>query len=507
MLLEELIRDTPCTLRSGDAKGVRITDVVEDSRTAVPGSLFIARRGTFLDGAAFVEDAIRRGAEAVLVGPGTALERVPPSIPVVETDRPATVGAMLAERFFGNPSSDLFVVGVTGTNGKTTVTSLAQTMLNAAGVKTGLVGTVTIDDGRDVGAATLTTPPASELSRSFATMREHACRAVMLECSSHALDQGRCDGLSFDLAVFLNLSGDHLDYHADLDDYARAKAHLFEVVGAGGAIVNADDPYAARMIDAYHGSDILRFAPARSTTNADAHVHIHDASLTSQRLELHGPWGFCSGTLHAPGAHNATNALVSACIAHRAGLDADEIGAALDNARMPPGRLQRIASGAKDEPCVFIDFAHTDDALATTLRSVRQSMTEGARLIVLFGCGGNRDASKRPRMGHAACAHADAVVLTSDNPRTESPSRIIEDVLEGITPEDRTRVEVHADRAIAIGVAIALAGPHDVVVIAGKGHEREQLIPDGAGGIERRPFDDAAHALEALRRRSMRVGS
>lgn len=506
MQLEDLITGTGCRLRSGKDASVRITDVVEDSRTSVPGCLFIAKPGTKVDGARFIDDALDRGAEAILVQAGAELPVIPPNVAILESERIATEGAVLAERFFGSPSEHLFVAGVTGTNGKTTVTTLAKSMLDRAGVKTGLIGTITIDDGHEVARAELTTPPATEIARTLASMRENRCDAAMLECSSHALDQGRCDGVRFSAAVFTNLSGDHLDYHQDMETYARAKSRLFELLGDGVAIVNADDPRTPAMLERCPSATVVRCAPAGSSTDADARVDIVEQHLGRLHLRLHGPWGVCDANLHATGAHNATNALFACCLCHTYALSAEQLTDALAHAEMPPGRLQRISPEHDDTPDVFVDYAHTDDALATSLRCVREAI--GARrLCVVFGCGGDRDRSKRPRMGAVAIEHADRVVLTTDNPRTEPPNAIIDDVLCGLNEAQRARVEVHADRATAIRSAIEQASPDEVVVIAGKGHEREQLLPDAMGGIVRRPFDDAVVARDALERRAGRVGS
>jgi UDP-N-acetylmuramoyl-L-alanyl-D-glutamate--2,6-diaminopimelate ligase len=260
------------------------------------------------------------------------------------------------------------------------------------------------------------------------------------------------------------------------------------------------------MLERCPDATVIRCAPAGSGTDADARVEIVEQHLGRMHLRLHGPWGTADANLHATGAHNATNALFSSCLCHAFGLDAQQISSALAHATMPPGRMQRVESDDHDGPDVFVDFAHTDDALATTLRSVRDAI--GARtLCVVFGCGGNRDTTKRPRMGRVACSHADRVVLTSDNPRTEPPNAIIDDVLAGLDDEERARVEVHADRATAIRAAIEQASPDEVIVIAGKGHEREQLLPDARGGVVRRPFDDVIVAQDALQRRARRVGS
>ncbi|MEM1423921.1 MAG: UDP-N-acetylmuramoyl-L-alanyl-D-glutamate--2,6-diaminopimelate ligase [Planctomycetota bacterium] len=497
MLLHDLIADTDCRVVSAIPSSVRITDISEDSRACTPGCMFVARVGTAHDAVRFVPDAITNGARVVLIDASSRAPDVPEGVALITSADTARTGAIIAERFFGSPSYGLFTAGVTGTNGKTTVTALAHAMLNHAGVRAGLIGTVSIDDGHNTHPATLTTPPATTISRTLAAMHENGCSGAMLECSSHALHQSRTAAIDFDTAVFTNLSGDHLDYHGDIDAYARAKSTLFAQLGDGLAIVNTDAPHARTMLDACPDAEKLSFVPAGSTSRADAHVRIIESTLASQRLEVVGPWGTADAILNAPGAHNATNALAAACIAWRAGLDADRIASALPHARMPAGRLQRV-EGPDSAPTVLIDFAHTDDALATTLAALRADMTDDQRLVCLFGCGGDRDRTKRPRMGRAACTHAHRVVLTSDNPRTEPPHAIIDDVLAGLDDEQRARTEVHPDRAHAIRVAIGNASPSDVVVIAGKGHEREQILPDGAGGTLRTPFDDAQHARAAL---------
>ena len=481
MNLADLIDGTDIRLIGGST---RICDITEDSRTVVPGSLFVARQGTKADGRCFIDDALAAGAAAVLTD--TPVE-TPHGQPVLVAPDPARAAAVLAERFYGSPASRLTLVAVTGTNGKTTVAHAVRDLLTAAGRRCGLVGTVEIDDGCERADAAMTTPPAIELSRSLAVMVESGCDAAVIETSSHALDQGRVSALSFDAAVFTNLTGDHQDYHRTPDAYADAKASLFASLDAGAtAVVNADDPHADRMV-----RDCAARVVRCSINDADASVQILEATLHGSMLRLVGPWGAIEARVPMFGAHNAMNVLQAVVAAHALGVDDCTLAAALPRLSPPRGRLQRVA----DKPAVFIDFAHTDDALRSALTAVRSAMTAG-RLWVVFGAGGEKDRTKRPRMGSAA-ALADHLVVTSDNPRREKPESIIEEILAGVPRS--ARVTIEPDRARAIQLALAGAEPGDAVVIAGKGHEQDQELPDGLGGTRFIPFDDAAVALEALR--------
>ena len=485
MKLAQLIEGLPIRVTRGDADGVRICDLTEDSRSAMPGSLFVARTGQRADGTRFIADADRAGAVAILA------EREPAGLlrsVVLLTDAVPLMTAKLAERFYGNPSDRVSVIGVTGTNGKTTVAWLMRSLLQAAGTRCGLMGTIMVDDGRGERPASHTTAPAIELSRSLAVMAEHKLGHAAIEVSSHALDQHRASGVRFAAGVFTNLSGDHLDYHGTMDNYAAAKARLFEMLPAGAvAIVNADDPWHARMV---------KRTAARVVRCGIGHECLAEtvaAAASGTDVVLRGPWGAARGRVALVGGHNVENLLHAvAAGVMTSDLDAPAIEAALASVGAPPGRLEPVGAG---QPRVLVDYAHTDDALARVLASVREVMTEG-RLWVVFGCGGDRDRTKRPRMGAAAAAGADRVVVTSDNPRTESPSAIIDEVLAGIA--DRDRVAVHADREAAIRSAICDAGEHDVVLIAGKGHETEQIVPDGSGGTRALAFDDRAVAADAL---------
>ncbi|MCC5823845.1 MAG: UDP-N-acetylmuramoyl-L-alanyl-D-glutamate--2,6-diaminopimelate ligase [Phycisphaerales bacterium] len=506
----------------GDAAGVRVCDITEDSRTAVPGSLFIARVGLKFDGRESAADAAECGAVAVLAD----TEAFDPPLPrhqrpvVLVTDRVAEVGAALAERFYGEPSSNLELVGVTGTNGKTSVATMTRAILQAfrsggpggaEGVRTGLIGTVEVDDGREVAPAAMTTPPAVELSRTLASMVDAGCRAACMEVSSHALDQRRADGLRFAVAVFTNLSGDHIDYHKSEQAYLAAKRRLFELLPAEGVrVLNADDPAS----DAMDGPNARWCSVVGGAGDARAswRASVVSADLSGMELAMETPLGPIAGRAPVVGGHCAMNVLQSAAAAdavlERLGVGAEArragIERALPSVRPPRGRLE-LVSGAGDAMSVFVDYAHTDDALARTLSAVREVLPEGSRLTVVFGCGGDRDTTKRPRMGQVAAGLADRIVVTSDNPRSERPSAIVDQVLAGIGKAERHKATVQVDRARAIHHAITTARPGEVVVIAGKGHETEQISCDGAGHPVTRHFDDAEQARGVLRERRMRL--
>jgi UDP-N-acetylmuramoyl-L-alanyl-D-glutamate--2,6-diaminopimelate ligase len=487
-----------------DPASVRVCDLTEDSRTVLPGSLFIARRGEKADGRAFVPAAVSAGAVAVLTDdPALA---VPAGVVRLVCEDAAHASALLAERFYGDPTSTLGVVGVTGTNGKTTTTFLIHQLLNGAGVRCGLVGTVCIDDGSEVAEAQLTTPPAMELSRTFARMLECGCRAAAIEASSHALDQSRVAAVKFRVGVFTNLTQDHLDYHGTMEAYAAAKARLFEMLPPEGvAVVNGQDPWTARMLRDCRARVVScavrdRGEPERgdrSFQGASVRAEIVSMGPWGMELNVESPWGAGALRLPLPGRHNAMNALQAAAAAHALGLEGDAIMRGLAGVAAPPGRLEPV-SGADHPLAVYVDYAHTDDALERALAACRALLEPGGRLWCVFGCGGDRDQGKRPKMGLVAARDSDEVIVTSDNPRTEQPGSIIDMILAGVRSADRAKVRVHADREAAIHAAVAAAGPGDIVLIAGKGHETYQITPDGAGGTRTRHFDDREVARVAL---------
>jgi UDP-N-acetylmuramoyl-L-alanyl-D-glutamate--2,6-diaminopimelate ligase len=495
------------------ASGVRVCDLTDDSRTVVPGSLFIARGGTKTDGKKFVADALAAGAVAVLTDDQGLRVRGDRRAPVLHSaDLPRAASAM-AERFYGNPSRKLTLIGVTGTNGKTTTAHLVHQIMNGAGVRCGLIGTVVIDDGREVGEASMTTPPATELSRTFGTMVEAGCGAAVMETSSHALDQGRVAALSYRVGVFTNLTGDHLDYHGTMEAYGAAKARLFGMLPADGwAVVNAEDPGAAQMAQGCRARVLgCRVAVGAGAPAMQLGARAEECcatvlamSMAGTRVVFEGPWGRFEATIRLVGRHNTMNALqaVAACFA--AGVPAGVLERQIATAVPPPGRLEPVTT-ARDSFAVFVDYAHTDDALRKVLATVGPLVNRdaGGRLAVVFGCGGDRDRTKRPRMGAAAAEMADLVYVTSDNPRSERPSDIIDEILRGIPEEARGKVSVDADRRQAIVRAMGNARGGDVVVIAGKGHETYQISSDGKGGLVTRHFDDREVARAALVERKL----
>ncbi len=520
MDLKTLIAGLPIdALDAGvDLASIRVCDLTEDSRTAVPGSLFVARAGLKSDGRQYIHDAIECGAVAILTDADAAKSVARSGVVVLMTDDLVRVSALIAERFWGNPASALSIAGVTGTNGKTTVAHFIHQLVRGAGVRCGLVGTVVIDDGREVARAAMTTPPAIELSRTLATMVEHRCEAVAMEVSSHALDQGRASALQFDVAVFTNLTGDHLDYHQTVEAYRDAKAVLFE---------GLDDESVAVFAKGIDASDEMarRCRPGVeqrwcAMDDGQWSIRVDAETIDGMTVFVRTPGGDFSVCTKILGRYNAMNLIeavaASDALLEKLGVEVDERNASYAKtiARMvlPPGRLERVDVEG-DAVRVFVDFAHTDDALKTTLAGLQALVSAASKLWVVFGCGGDRDKTKRPRMGSIAAAGADRVVVTSDNPRTEKPSQIVDEILAGIADVDRSRVEVQVDRGRAIEYAIASADAGDVIVIAGKGHETEQIVPDGVGGIggvggvATFHFDDREHARQALRQRRLKFPS
>lgn len=516
MLLQELIEGLGLRVVVGKAEQV-VTEITDDSRAVTPGCLFIARSGHKTDGHDFVIDAIQRGATSVLTdGKLTHTDsQIDAPVAWVQSDRPVdnALLALLAERFFAHPSDKLKLVGVTGTNGKTTTVLIIQHLLKAAGVKAGIIGTIVIDDGATRTESNLTTPGAIELSRILAAMVRNGCTAAVMETSSHALHQNRTGALRFSVAAFTNLTGDHLDYHGTMEQYAAAKALLFERLSPDAtAVVNAEDLWAARMISGssarvlgcaidrkqHATSSNAGTKQAQALTKPQVRATLRGLHAGSSDALFEGPWGACEVRLPFVGRHNVMNALQAAACANAVTpLTASLLVQAFSDCPAPPGRLEpvSIASvGAAKLPTVLVDYAHTHDALQNVLQALRP-LTKG-KLITLFGCGGDRDRTKRPKMAKVACDLSDLVVVTSDNPRTEDPQAIITEILTGVPASAQSKVTVEADRAQAIARTIAQARPDDVVLLAGKGHENYQII-----GTTKRHFDDRQEAANALTQR------
>ncbi len=505
MKLETLTRGIEGVVEpAGEAwRSVRICDVTEDSRTVLPGSLFVARRGTQVDGLAFVAEAIDRGAAAVLTT-DDAIVGEAGGVPVILCADVPRACALIAERWSGDPSQRLFVIGVTGTNGKTTTGQLIYRVLRSSGVRTGLISTVLIDDGVEIAASEMTTPPAIEVSRTLGLMVDAGYEVAVVEASSHALDQCRVAGLDFDVAVFTNLSGDHQDYHGSMEAYAQAKAKLFAMLSdAGLAVVNVDDPASETMLSGCKGRVV-------QCTSGD--VRVVGEGLDALELELIGLWGEICVKTGLVGAHNAMNVLEAATVCAAFGLNREQLVRGLTGVKGPTGRLDRVGcggcggGGVEGGPAVFVDFAHTDDGLASAIGSLRRAMDEtSGQLWVVFGCGGLKDQTKRARMGAAAARLADRVVVTSDNPRGEDPMAIIAQIMQGVPVDERERVHVEQDRKKAIEFTLDEAGEGDVILLAGKGHEQEQELTVEDGSVCVIDFDEVKIAREALDRRADRL--
>ena len=462
-----------------------VTNVQDDSRRAEPGCIFTALRGTTMDGRKFVADACAHGA-TVLIGEG--IEPIAGKLVLNVPDARRTL-ALLAARWHGleDPAAiPVRLLGVTGTNGKTTVAYMTQAILRAAGNRCAMLGTVRYDLCGETITAKMTTPGPLELTQYIRQAVDNGAEAVVMEVSSHALDQHRIDGLRFAAAAFTNLTQDHLDYHVSMEAYREAKAWLFRQLDAdAAAVVNADDPHTAAILDGC-AARVVSFG---LSNEAGITAEIQQETIGETRFKLHLGGRQLNIKSALVGRHNVYNALTAAGLAQAAGASAEAIEQGLNGLRNVPGRLHRVPS--VPELDVFVDYAHTPDALVKVL-SVLKPLTR-KRLIVVFGCGGNRDREKRPQMGRAVAAQADAIIVTSDNPRLEDPRRIIEEILPGLDEAARRRAVIEPDRRYAIHAAIASAAPGDVVLIAGKGHEDYQIV-----GKERRPFDDMEVALEAL---------
>ncbi|HET7652685.1 MAG TPA: UDP-N-acetylmuramoyl-L-alanyl-D-glutamate--2,6-diaminopimelate ligase [Acidimicrobiales bacterium] len=453
---------------SGDPATVDVTAVTHDSRAVVPGALFCCVPGSVVDGHDFGVAAVDAGAVALLVERRLGVDGR--AVQVVVGDVRSTM-ASVAAAFWGAPSRAMSVVGVTGTNGKTTVTALLQSVLSAAGRRCEVIGTLT-------GART--TPESTELQAQLAAFRDDGVDAVAMEVSSHALELHRVDATWFSVAVFTNLGRDHLDFHGTEEAYFRAKARLFEPERCGRAVVNRDDAHGRLLLDA-----------ARVPTVAYSLDDASDVSVGAAGSTF--TWAGEHVELRLGGTFNVSNALAAAAVARELGVDAATIAAGLASAPAVPGRFEAVDAGQAFP--VVVDYAHTPDGLEQVLRAARGAVApgDGGRVLVVFGCGGDRDRSKRPVMGDVAVRLADRAWLTSDNPRSEDPMAIIDEVLTGVRDADRDRLVVEPDRRAAIASAVRDARAGDVVVIAGKGHETGQIV-----GEVTLPFDDRVVAREVL---------
>jgi UDP-N-acetylmuramoyl-L-alanyl-D-glutamate--2,6-diaminopimelate ligase len=485
-----------------------IRGVSYDSRYVSPGDLFVALRGTVSDGHEYLDQAAALGAAALLVE--DAPDDAPGRLPMVVVPDTRRALAPIASRFYGDPASECTMIGITGTNGKTSTSYLVEAMLRKADYRTGLIGTIGVRYAGQEERAVNTTPESLDLQRTLRAMRTQGVEAVVMEVSSHGLALGRVHGCRFKAAAFINLTQDHLDFHGTMDAYLESKALLFRDHLSPGAwaVVNADDPASEKLVETavYAGASVLRTS-RRADADAEIRVLDADVSLAGSRVRL--ALGGSEIEVDCPllGDFNLENLVVACGIAVGLGLDPEAIRAGAAACPQVPGRVELVAlpdADARRDPTVIVDYAHTPDAVDKLLRATRP-MAHG-RLITVFGCGGDRDRAKRPLMAEAVARTSDRVVATSDNPRTEDPASILRDVEAGLA--GLTRVEpgqlpssdrsycVVEDRRQAIRVALGAAGAGDTVLLAGKGHEDYQIV-----GREKLPFDDRDEARRALAER------
>ena len=478
-----------------DAPAVPVSGIASDSRLLRRGDLFLACGGVGSHGIDYIRQALQSGVAAVAFDSTTAdAPTITTDVPIVPVADLADHLGTIANRFYASPSKAVNVVGVTGTNGKTTVAWLITRCLEKLGRTCGYVGTLGHGIGKLEGGEGLTTPGVVETHGNLAKFRDAGAEFAAIEVSSHALEQKRIDGVAFDAVLFTNLSRDHLDYHGDMQSYGAAKARLFNDYPARYRIINLDSEFGADLA-ARCGRDVVTVSTNFDrVANGRSYVFVRSvvAGATGSTIKVSTSWGEATINLRLPGDFNVANAAIVLAFLIVEGVPLDAAAKVLSEVEAPPGRMQRVA-GAEDAPGVYIDYAHTPAALDHALRALRAHCR--GKLWCVFGCGGQRDSGKRPQMGRIAERRADRVVVTSDNPRNEAPGDIIAGIVAGIAkPEAVTVIE---DRGAAIAWAIQQAEPRDVVLLAGKGHEDYQLI-DGA----RRDFSDYVAAEAHLARRT-----
>jgi UDP-N-acetylmuramoyl-L-alanyl-D-glutamate--2,6-diaminopimelate ligase len=491
LALGELVRELPMPASVRGDAAVRVRGVRHDSRLVEPGDLFVARKGAVFDGGRFVRDAVARGAAAVLANADVAGEAL--EVPFVLVEDPQLAFGYVASAVYGHPSFSLEVVGVTGTNGKTTVTHLARAAIDGAlgAPSCGVLGTIGTQYGSWQAEASRTTPEADDLARSLAAMRERGATYAAMEVSSHALALDRVRGLRFRVAVFTNLTQDHLDFHGTMSRYGEAKARLFTELGPGAAVINVGDPFGRSL------AERVRAPLVRVSCHADVPADVAPVRcrLAADGIEalVRTPAGEVTLASRLIGEHNLENLLVALGIAHALELEMPRAAAALSAQPGVPGRLERC-DAADDDIVALVDYAHTPDALSRALHALR-AVSGSRKLWCVFGCGGDRDPTKRGPMGEAVARGADLAVVTSDNPRSEDPSAIADAVVKGVRAAGREPI-VELDRRKAIDLAIRSASAGDVVLVAGKGHEDYQVV-----GSVVNPFDDRIETRRALERR------
>ena len=464
-----------------------ISGIACDSRQARKGSLFVAIPGYRKDGADYIEDAVRRGAIAVVSEKKTSDDSL--GVPMFRVDDARLTLSLLAAAYHGHPSRDLKMIGVTGTNGKTSVAYLVRDIIRAAGMESGILSTVQHEVGTRTIPSSLTTPEALLLHELLAEMVAAGCRCAVMEVSSHGVLQKRAAGIDYDVAVFTNLSRDHLDYHGTMDAYFEAKRRLFTGLGKGEkqgtAVINADDVWGRKLLDRHDWvGDTVRFGESTSAEVCAEHVRL---SSSGSAFRVNSPWG--KGEVATPllGRFSVSNTLAAMAACGACGVSLDVMIAAIRSVTQVPGRLEEVL--VDDSYQVFVDYAHTDDALEKVLTAIREFVQ--GRVILVFGCGGNRDHSKRAAMGSVASRLADISFVTSDNPRSEDPDAILAAIVKGFESSHNYRAVV--DRGEAIAEALATARKGDVVIIAGKGHETFQEFDRRTA-----PFDDRQVVMDLL---------
>jgi UDP-N-acetylmuramoyl-L-alanyl-D-glutamate--2,6-diaminopimelate ligase len=500
MQIEEILQGVECLRRSGAS--ANITGVEYDSRRVAPGSLFVAMQGETTDGNLYVKNAIDKGAVAVVTDSSATFNDLAlnhPHIAIAEVARGRNALASIAANFFSHPEKQLALCGVTGTNGKTTTAFLLDAMLNHAGRKTVLVGTIEYHVAGTVRNSPHTTPESRDLLELLRDGADAGATEAVMEVSSHALAQGRVHGLPFDVAIFTNLTRDHLDFHGTMENYFAAKRKLFDgslVTPPRVAVVNIEDPFGAQLASVARevGSEIFSYGIGVGDFRAGR----IQMAAGGMRFMLESPAGSVQIETRLTGRVNVYNLLAASAAAFARGLSLEEIHAGVASLQCVPGRFQTVGMG---QPfTVVVDYAHTDDALRNLTSLAREFVTvTGGKVITVFGCGGDRDKTKRPLMGRAAGEGSDIVVLTSDNPRSEDPQAILCDVLPGLEMTDAQFV-TEVDRYRAIRMTLKAAKPGDIILIAGKGHEKTQTLKNGTI-----PFDDAEVAATILNELQARV--
>ncbi len=474
-----------------------VAGVEYDSRRIRRGTAFVAMRGGTTDGNRYIDAAIAQGATAIVTDSQEAYAKLRiehPTMAAVRVAHGRRAMAELSAAVLGHPERKLAVSAITGTNGKTTTAYLLEQMLHSVGRKCVLIGTIETHVGDEVRESPHTTPEASDVLKIFADGVAAGATEAVMEMSSHALDQERVWGIPVDVAIFTNLTQDHLDYHGTMENYLAAKKRMFEGVGAAAprvAVINADDPATEAILRAARHSQRMMYS---SEGHGDFHAERIQMRANETRFNVVTDIGSMEIQSPLTGRVNVSNLLAAMCAALARGLSLDEIAVAARELKQVPGRFQTAQGSAEAGFTVVVDYAHTDDALRNLIALARELVKErGGRVITLFGCGGDRDRTKRPRMGRAAAEGSDLVVLTSDNPRSEEPMAIIDEALVGVR-ETTTECIVEPDRAVAIAIAIRAARMGDIVLLAGKGHEKVQIIGDRTI-----PFDDVVVAETILK--------